>query len=147
MAKKKTAIEKVRRGVPTEVSEMPASWVAKHGPGTIAIPSGEELEERIRQIPHGATKTTTELRSEIAKAHGATLACPLVTGILWRLIGDAAEEERAAGVGDVVPYWRLVKEDGKMNEKLPGGIDQHAALLESEGHQILIKGKNKVLAR
>ena len=34
------------------------------------------------------------------------------------------------------PYWRVVKDGGKLNDKFPDGIKLHADLLESEGHSI-----------
>jgi hypothetical protein len=72
------------------------------------------------------------LRENMAKAHGAAATCPLVTGILWRVIGEAAEEDRASGVDEVTPYWRILKRGGKFNEKHPGGADSHRKLLEAE---------------
>jgi len=41
------------------------------------------------------------------------------------------------------PYWRVIKSDGSLNEKLLGGLAAHAARLREEGHNIeLPKGKN-----
>lgn len=42
---------------------------------------------------------------------------------------------------DETPYWRTVKKDGELNEKYPGGLEQHKKLLEDEGHIVIHKGK------
>ena len=41
------------------------------------------------------------------------------------------------------PYWRVVKDGGKLNDKFPDGITLHADLLESEGHTIIKQKRNK----
>lgn len=40
---------------------------------------------------------------------------------------------RAAGKKVNAPYWRVLKEGGKLNDKYPGGIKEQAAKLEAEG--------------
>ena len=47
---------------------------------------------------------------------------------------EAAEEDRGAGKKQVTPYWRVVRDDGGMNEKFPGGPTAQAARLKAEGH-------------
>ena len=48
----------------------------------------------------------------------------------------AAEEDRAEGKTDITPYWRTIKEGGKLNEKYPGGVETQAERLMAEGHEI-----------
>jgi len=43
---------------------------------------------------------------------------------------------------DITPYWRTLKEGGKLNEKYPGGVEAQAARLIKEGCTI-IPGKGK----
>jgi alkylated DNA nucleotide flippase Atl1 len=44
----------------------------------------------------------------------------------------------------VTPYWRVVRSDGSLNEKFPGGMEAQAARLREEGHTIE-GGKGKKL--
>ena len=81
----------------------------------------------------------SNLRSRLAKDAGADIACPMTTGIFLKIVAFAAEENRE--MGKMLPYWRVVKDSGKLNDKFPDGITLHADLLEFEGHTIT-KSKN-----
>jgi alkylated DNA nucleotide flippase Atl1 len=59
--------------------------------------------------------------------------CPLTTGIFLRIIAEAAEEFARAGGETVAPYWRVVRDDGAMIEKFPGGAKAQARRLAAEG--------------
>lgn len=54
---------------------------------------------------------------------------------------NAAEEARAEGKKNNLPYWRTLKADGFLNEKYPGGAEWHKKLLEREGYNIISRGK------
>jgi len=42
----------------------------------------------------------------------------------------------------ITPYWRVIKTDGSLNPKFPGGAKAQAAHLRAEGHKIAAaKGK------
>ena len=62
---------------------------------------------------------------------------PLVTGIFVRIAAEAAEEDAAAGKTEITPYWRVVKEDGSLNPKFPGGVQRQQEHLREEGHRII----------
>ncbi|PYT05169.1 MAG: methylated DNA-protein cysteine methyltransferase, partial [Acidobacteria bacterium] len=36
----------------------------------------------------------------------------------------------------VTPYWRVVKADGSLNDKFPGGAKEQSRRLKEEGHSI-----------
>ena len=57
-------------------------------------------------------------------------SCPLITGIFVRIIAEAAEEDRRAGHKTITPYWRVVRDDGSMHEKLreAGADSQNCSL-------------------
>ena len=40
-----------------------------------------------------------------------------------------------------VPYWRVVNQNGNLISRFPGGVQQHAKLLQGEGFTIDTKGK------
>jgi len=70
------------------------------------------------------------------------VCCPLTTGIFAHLAAEAAEEDQAAGKKRVTPWWRTVRDDGKLNEKFPGGAAAQARLLRREGVR-LAPGRGK----
>jgi alkylated DNA nucleotide flippase Atl1 len=128
MAHKKSAEEKLNSAKPAYLTEMPPKWVERYGPGNVLIPNPVDFAEELLKIPEGSVATIENLREYIAKKAGATLACPLCSGIFWRITADATEKRRVNG-GKLFPYWRLVKADGKLNDKLT----HQRALLEAEG--------------
>jgi alkylated DNA nucleotide flippase Atl1 len=60
----------------------------------------------------------------------------MTTGIFIRIIAEAAEEDLREGKKQITPYWRVIKDDGSLNEKFPGGAEMQAERLRQEGHAI-----------
>ena len=83
----------------------------------------------------------TENPYQLAKDFSADVTCPLTTGIFLRIVAEAAEENRLAGHKRLAPYWRVIKEDGTLNPKFPGGEEQQARRLRNEGFVIQRRGK------
>jgi hypothetical protein len=78
----------------------------------------------------------------LAQDFEADATCPLTTGIFMRIVSEVAEEDLRMGKRQVTPYWRMVRNDGSLNEKFPGGVAAQAAHLREEGHTIeLGRGK------
>ena len=77
-----------------------------------------------------------QLRERLARDGGADVTCPLTTGIFVRIVAEAAEEDRRAGKKQIAPYWRVVRDDGSLNEKFPGGPRAQARKLRAEGFAI-----------
>ncbi|MBI4723360.1 MAG: MGMT family protein [Candidatus Stahlbacteria bacterium] len=112
------------------------------GPGKLLIPNPLDIDTLIRKIPKGKLITVSQIREHLAKDTGANTSCPLVTGIFIRIVGETAEEDLSIGKKDITPYWRVIKEDGSLNPKFPGGVEHQASLLKKEGYKIeLGKGK------
>jgi len=63
------------------------------------------------------------------------------TGIFVRIAAEAAEEDREQGRKRITPYWRVVKDDGTFNPKLPGGPAQQTLNLRDEGFEVSTAGK------
>lgn len=116
------------------------------GEGTMVIPSPMEVDAIMKQIPRGKLITINEMREILADRHGATMACPMATGIFAWLAANAAEEARAEGDTDTTAYWRTLKTGGVVNPKYPGGVDSLIRRLESEGHRVIQKGNRAVVA-
>ena len=60
------------------------------------------------------------------------MGCGIFVAIAARAAGEMAEE----GKKDITPYWRTVKEGGKLNEKYPGGAAGQREKLEAEGFTV-----------
>lgn len=125
-----------------EIVEAPAMWMKGKTGGKMLIPTPVMIRNIVAKIPKGKLMTSSVLRERMAAGIGADITCPMTTGIFLSIAAHAAEEDKAEGKKRIMPYWRLVKDGGKLNPKYPGGCEQHAAYLEAEGFEI-IKGKGK----
>ncbi len=141
----KTALEKLRAPMDVRiVNELPAG--AKHwGPpgATMVISTPQEIESFVAQIPKGRLATLETLRHAIALRHDTTITCPVTTGLFLNTVARAAEEQAMMGAKRITPWWRIIRTDGSLNEKFPGGVEEHQKRLISEGHAILKSGKTK----
>lgn len=146
VAKKKSWREKLADSkdlpkVVTITEKMSKRW----GTGTVVIPAPIEVDKIMKKVPKGRFVTINEIRQILAKKHGATIGCPLTTGIFARIAAEAAMEEAIEGKERITPYWRTLKSGGELNPKYPGGIKDQKARLESEGHCVSQKGKKFIV--
>jgi hypothetical protein len=125
-----------------KLEEIPPNMQKRWGTGTMLIPSPREVDALIRTVPEGTVVTVSNLRESLASKHGANVTCPLTTGIFVRIAAEAAEESARDGDTTITPYWRVVKDDGTLNPKFPGGVQRQAERLREEGHRI-VPGKGK----
>jgi hypothetical protein len=133
----KSAREKLEReqGLP-KVEDDP------RGRGRMLIPRPLDVDALVRQIQRNKLATVDQIRDRLARDAQADFTCPLTTGIFLRLSAEAAEEDASRGERNITPYWRVIKGDGSLNEKLPGGAEAQASRLRDEGHAIE-RGKGK----
>ncbi|HVO78768.1 MAG TPA: MGMT family protein [Candidatus Bathyarchaeia archaeon] len=106
------------------------------GHGIMLIPTALEVDAMIRKIPRGQLSTLAQIRKRLARWHNVDVTCPLVTGIFLRIVAEAAEEDRQAGKSEITPYWRVVRDDGGLNPKFPGGVEAQSRRLVAEGHTV-----------
>jgi hypothetical protein len=144
--KKKTWAEKLAdaKGLP-QVAPICGNMTRRWGEGTMVIPAPAEVDALMRRVPKGKLVTINELRQALAKKHGATIACPITTGIFAWIAAHAADEATAAGAKRITPYWRTLKSGGEVNPKYPGGLAALKRLLAAEGHRVVAKGKKHVV--
>jgi len=147
MPKRKSWTEKLKnsKGLP-QVQKITDKMSKRWGTGTVVIPAPMEVNEMMKRVPEGKLTTINEIRAALAKKHGATIGCPITTGIFAWIGANAAEERREKGEKDITPYWRTLKTGGEINEKYPGGVDAQKKLLEKEGHRVVQKGKRYVVS-
>jgi hypothetical protein len=119
-----------------KVERIPPGMRKQLGTGTLLIPSPRDVDAMIRTVRKGGLITVARLRRDLAKKFGADVTCPLTTGIFVRIAAEAAEEDAREGKKRITPYWRVIKDDGSLNPKFPGGVEAQAERLRGEGHWI-----------
>lgn len=136
-----SAIEKRDQAQPATVEVLEVARDAGHPAGRMLVSAPLELDAVIRRIPEGRVLTLGELRGNLARTHGADYTCPTTTAAFLLVVADAADEERAMGRGPSTPYWRVVQDDGKLLETLPGGPAAQARRLTEDGVVLFHLGK------
>ena len=146
MARRKTWREKLAddKDLP-KVAPIEGAMSRRWGSGTVVVPAPREVDAAMRQVPKGRLVTINDIREHLARTHGATIGCPLTTGIFAWIAAHAAEEAAADGVKRITPYWRTLKAGGELNPKFPGGVAALAARLRAEGHRVVRRGKRSVV--
>jgi alkylated DNA nucleotide flippase Atl1 len=140
----RSAIEKRDQCNAPEVKLLTHAKSAAFPAGRMLIASPLAIQEIVAKVPEGQVLRFGTLRSALAKRYGADYTCPITTGIFLRIAADAAEEERVDGNTRAMPWWRVVRDDGKLFEKLPGGVAGHAKALAREGIEVTrVKGVPK----
>ena len=134
--------EKLENSDHSKIVEVPANMRKRFGTGTMLIPKPLDVDALIRKTKKGKLVTVSEIRSRLARDNCVDVACPLTTGIFIRIAAETAEEDLLNGKKRVTPYWRVVRDDGSLNEKFPGGLEAQSQRLKSEGHSIA-PGKGK----
>jgi hypothetical protein len=150
---------KLEKDQPLRLVTTSPTLAKKWGPGRLLIPRPIDVDAVIGKVRKGKLITVGQIRQRLVadfnqlnlatrraaacgepdgKSHGCTasIACPLCTGIFVRIAAEAAEEDRRAGRKRITPYWRVVRDDGSLNEKFPGGPAAQAAKLRREGHHL-----------
>jgi len=130
-------LENPPKGLPKiiDISKNP-KMEKRFGKGKMLIATPLLVDTIIRKVKRGKLVTSKQIAERLAREHKADLTCPLTTGIFINIAARAAEEDREAGKKNITPYWRVIKNDGKLNDRFPGGVGGHAAKLRAEGHAI-----------
>jgi len=83
--------------------KMAGRWGTKIG-DTLVIPAPIEVDKIMKKVPKGKLVTINKIREKLAQNHGATIGCPITTGIFAHIAAEAAEEAAAEGKNDITPY-------------------------------------------
>ncbi|MDI6892071.1 MAG: MGMT family protein [Actinomycetota bacterium] len=134
--------EKLEKKQEPRVVDVPPKMVKRFGTGKILIPTPLLVDALICKIQKGKLVTVNQIREHLAKDFHVNSTCPLTTGIFIRIVAETAEEDLRAGKKQITPYWRVLKANGGLNKKFPGGAEAQAAYLKEEGYSILA-GKGK----
>lgn len=136
---------KLERKQEPKIVQTPPKMAVRLGKGRMLVPTPMLVASLVKKVPKGKLATVRLIREKLAEDFKADVTCPLTTGIFLRISAEAAEEDRENGVKNIAPYWRVLKEDGSLNPKFPGGVKQQAEYLEKEGFQVLAVKKGKTL--
>jgi len=128
--------EKLEREDHSKIVDIPPIMAKRLGEGRMVIAKPLDVDALIRKTKRGKLVTVSEIRSRLARDNGVETACPLTTGIFVRIAAEAAEEDLRNGRKQVTPYWRVIRDDGSLNEKFPGGVRAQSRRLRGEGHSI-----------
>jgi hypothetical protein len=127
---------KLEKPMQPKVVDIPEQWAKRIGHGTMLVPTPLVIDKLINQIPYGKVVTVNIIRNRLASCYHTDLTCPLTTGIFLNIAANTAEEDKAKGKTKITPYWRVLKENGCLNSKFPGGVHQQARYLQLEGLDI-----------
>jgi len=138
MGKPKTWLEKMDNGRKPEVVRIEKSYAGIPVSARVLISTPHEVDEFIRKIPAGRFVAPEELRRKLAAKHGADAACPLLTGILLRIVSEAAWERVKDGEGAsaVTPFWRVVQRGSALAKKLACGEQFVRKMQRQEGIEV-----------
>ena len=134
--RRKTWREKLNNQSLPKLVDIPPKMVKKFGKGRMLVPSPRDVDALIRKVKRGKLVTQPQIREKLARDFHADVTCPITTGIFVWIASEAAEEELRAGKKRVTPCWRVIRDNGGLNEKFPGGVREQARRLRLEGHRI-----------
>lgn len=97
-------------------------------------------DEVMRHVPRGKVITVGDIRAYFAKKSGADFTDPITAGIFCSIAAWASFQRS----DDKTPYWRTLKNNGELNPKYPGGVEEQKKLLEAEGFTIIKKGRTNI---
>jgi hypothetical protein len=138
MAKRKTWQEKMDNGRKPEVVQIEKAYAGIPVGARVLVSTPHEVDAFIKKIPEGRFMTADELRHKMAAKHGADAACPLLTGILLRIVSEAAWERIKDGKdpSEVTPFWRVVPSRSSLAKKLACGEGFVRKMQRQEGIEV-----------
>ena len=113
---------------------------------SVILVNPSEVVAIMKLVPRGKLITIVDICRQIARNHDVKACCSLTTGIFIMTAANAVEEASNEGRSLGISYWRTLKADGFLNEKYPGGLEEHKKRLEKEGHKITARGKKYQVA-
>lgn len=133
MAKKLNAREKLKRKKAPKKVELDYDFAGIKAGQMMFVGTPMIVDEYIRKIPFGSTRTIVALRNELARRNKCDVTCPVSTAIFIRMVGEAALEDLAEGKkpDEVAPFWRVLEGKDKITGKLnvePDWVDQQRTM-------------------
>lgn len=117
--------QKLEGGKPAHVEVLKKRFGGAPEGAKMLVATPRLVDEYMRAVPSGDQRTVSQMRSDLAAAHGAHISCPISTSIFARIAAEAALEDAQDGVplDEVTPFWRVIEEHGTVAKKLSCGPD------------------------
>ena len=103
------------------------------GAGKMLLPSPATVAAQIEKMPAGTLITTNLLYQKLTRQFNVRGTCPVTTQKVLQVI--------AHDPTNAVAYWRVVKANGGLINRFPGGAEGQAERLRKEGFTLDRKGK------
>ena len=114
--------------------------IEKYGGNRMYFAPPLDYDRVMKQIPFGKVITVGKIREYFAKLNDADFTEPITAGIFVSIAAWASHQRSE----DETPYWRILKANGELNAKYPGGVEAQKAKLEAEGHVVIQKGRTNI---
>ncbi len=114
--------------------------IEKYGGSRMYFAPPMYYDEVMRRVPKGKVITVGDIRAYFAKQNNANFTDPITAGIFCSIAAWASFQR----TDNKAPYWRTLKNNGELNPKYPGGIEDQKRLLEAEGFTIIKKGRTNI---
>jgi alkylated DNA nucleotide flippase Atl1 len=103
------------------------------GAGKMLLPGPATVAALIKKVPEHKLITTRLLCQELTDQFKVKGTCPVTTQKAVQAIAHDSTKK--------VPYWRVIKANGSLMSRFPGGVDGQTAFLRNEGFAVERQGK------
>ena len=114
--------------------------IEKYGGEKMYFAPPLDYDRVMKLVPYGRLLTVGKIREYFAQKNGADFTDPITAGIFVSIAAWASFQRTE----DETPYWRVLKAQGELNPKYPGGVEAQKAKLEAEGHLVVRKGRTNI---
>lgn len=128
------------RDMPKIIEITDEKSIEKYGGTRMYFAPPCDYDAVMRRVPKGKLITVGNIREYFAKKNNADFTDPITAGIFCSIAAWASYQRSE----DITPYWRTLKNNGELNPKYPGGIDEQKKLLEAEGFTVIKKGRTNI---
>ena len=116
----KTAAERLKESKPEKRVVLDKDFAGVKAGQTLYVANPKVVNQYVREIPVGQSRTTVQMREDLAKRRDADATCPVSTAIFLRISAQAAIDELEGGRSkeDIAPFWRVLRASDKITAKL-----------------------------
>ena len=128
------------RDMPKIIEITDEKSIEKYGGSRMYLAPPCDYDAVMKRIPKGRLITVGAIRAYFARQNDADFTDPITAGIFCSIAAWASFQRDV----DITPYWRTLKNNGELNPKYPGGIEEQKKLLEAEGFTVIQKGRTNI---
>lgn len=128
------------KDMPKVVIVSDEATIRRYGGNKMLLVPPSYYDFLIKRVPKGKLVTIGNLREYLARENDADFTDPMTAGIFINIVAWASYQRE----DNKTACFRVLKSDGELNVKFPGGIELQRRLLEEEGHKVISKGVKNV---